>query len=145
MIRGVSHVPVYVDDFERNLRFLVDVMGFQVVGTPLDPNEKSRFLRAGSDLIEILDAEMYQRRCVAAFLVDNLEEELDSLRNKGVEFEEISEIRESRLKEGGHRNVFFRMRGADKLNGGWVNMIEPVKWDPWKEASSTRPARGARK
>ena len=127
LIRRVHHQPVYVEDFEGSLKFLVKVMGFKVVGTPVDAREKVRLLRVGTDLIEVLDAKIFGRRCVAAFYVDSIEAELQSLKEKGVEFEEVSEIGVYRIKEGTHKNVFFRMKGREKLNGGWVEMIEPIE------------------
>ena len=133
MIRRVHHLPVYVEGFEGSLKFLVKVMGFKVVGTPVDAREKVRLLKAGSDLIEVLDAKVFGRRCVAAFYVDSIEAELQLLREKGVEFEELSEIGIYKMKEGTHRNVFFRMKGREKLNGGWVELIEPIDWNPWEK------------
>jgi catechol 2,3-dioxygenase-like lactoylglutathione lyase family enzyme len=132
LIRRVHHLPVYVEDFEGSLKFLVNVMGFKVVGTPVDAREKVRLLKAGSDLIEVLDAKIFGRRCVAAFYVDSVEEELRSLREKGVELEELSEVGVYKMKEGTHRNVFFRMKGREKLNSGWVELIEPIDWNPWE-------------
>ena len=137
MIRRIHHLPVYVEDFEGSLKFLVDVMGFKVVGTPVNARERVRLLKAGSDLIEVLDAEMFSRRCVASFYVDSIEEELRSLRENGVEFEELTEVGVYKMKEGTHKNVFFRMKGREKLNGGWVELIEPIDWNPW-ETGRTR-------
>ena len=139
MIRRVHHLPIYVEDFEGSLKFLVGVMGFKVAGTPVDTREKVRLLKAGSDLIEVLDSRMFRRRCVAAFYVDNIEAELRSLKEKGVEFDEISEIGIYKMKEGTHKNIFFRMKGREKLNSGWVELIEPIAWDPWKLGDNPIP------
>lgn len=133
MIRRVHHLPLYVEDFEGNLKFLVDILGFKVVGTPLDAKEKSRILKVVPDLIEVLDAKMFSRRCVATFLVDSIDKELQSLKAKGVKFEELSEYEVYKMKEGTVKSVFLRMYGKDKLNNGWVEMIEPIDWNPWEQ------------
>jgi len=130
MIKNIHHIPVYAEDFEGNLKFLTEVMGFPVVGTPADKNEKVRLLKVGTNVIGLIDAKQYKRRCVCTFLVDDLQKEVTELRNKGVKISEITEPAEYKYEEGKYRYVFLRMRGTEKLNGGWIELVERKGWNP---------------
>ena len=76
MIKRIHHIPVYVKDFEGNLEFLTNVMGFPVVGIPLDKSENVRLLKMGPDIIGLLDEDKYKRKCKCTFLVDDLKGEI---------------------------------------------------------------------
>ena len=130
MIKSIHHIPVYAEDFEGNLKFLTEVMGFPVVGIPADKNEKVRLLKVGSDIVGLIDAKQYKRRCVCTFLVDNLRKEIKELREKGIDFSEITEVAEYEYKEGKYKYVFLRMRGKEKFNGGWIELVEREGWNP---------------
>lgn len=130
MIKGIHHVPIYAEDFEGNLKFLTEVLGFPVVGIPVDENEKVRLLKVGPDVVGLIDAKQYKRRCVCTVLVDDLGKEIEELRGKGVEFSDLTDIAEYEYREGKYRYVFLRMRGNEKLNGGWIELVEREGWNP---------------
>ena len=130
MIKRIHHLPVYVKDFERNLEFLTKVMGFPVVGTPVDKSEKVRLLKVGPDIIGLLDEDKYKRKCKCTFLVDDLKGEIEELKRKGIQFTEITDIAEFAYEEGKYKYVFLRMRGTEKFDGGWLELVERKGWNP---------------
>ena len=122
MIKRIHHMPVYVGDFEGNLKFFTDVMKFPIVGTPVDENVHIRFLKVGSDLIELMDANQFDRPCQTALLVDDLNKEIETLKKKGMKFGEIEEFK---MKEGKLNFIFFK-----KFDEGWMELVERVNWNP---------------
>ena len=122
MIKRIHHLPVYVKDFEKNLNFYTEVMGFRVVGTPTDKNLNVRFLKVGSDLIELMDENQFTRPCQCALLVDNLEREIESLKKKGMKFGEVEDFP---MIEGSLKFVFFK-----KFDGSWMELLERKNWNP---------------
>jgi len=122
MIKRIHHMPVYVGDFEGNLKIFTDVMKFPIVGTPVDENVHIRFLKVGSDLIELMDANQFDRPCQTALLVDDLNKEIETLKKKGMN---LGEIEEFKMKEGKLNFIFFK-----KFDEGWMELVERVNWNP---------------
>jgi catechol 2,3-dioxygenase-like lactoylglutathione lyase family enzyme len=115
-------LPVYVKDFQKNLEFYTEVMGFRVVGTPTDKNLKARFLKAGDTLLELMDQSQFTRPCEFNLVVDNLEKEIESLKKKGMK---IGETEDFPMVEGSLKFVFFK-----KFDGSWMELLERKNWNP---------------
>ena len=122
VIKKIHHVPIYVKDFERNLKFLNEVMGFPIVGTPIDKSLNVRFLKVGPDLIELMDEHQFTRSCQCALLVDDIVEEMEALKKRGLK---MGELEVFEMEEGKLNFVFFK-----KFDGGWIELLERVNWNP---------------
>ena len=122
MIKRIHHLPVYVKDFEKNLKFYTEVMGFKVVGTPPDKSLNVRFLKAGPDLMELMDESQFTRPCQCALLVDDIVKEIDYLKKRGMK---IGEIEDFPMLEGSLKFVFFK-----KFDGSWMELLERKNWNP---------------
>ena len=122
MVKRIHHLPVYVKDFQKNLEFYTEVMGFRVVGTPTDKNLKARFLKAGDTLLELMDQSQFTRPCEFNLVVDNLEKEIESLKKKGMK---IGETEDFPMVEGSLKFVFFK-----KFDGSWMELLERKNWNP---------------
>ena len=122
MVKRIHHLPVYVKDFQKNLEFYTEVMGFRVVGTPTDKNLKARFLKAGDTLLELMDQSQFTRPCEFNLVVDNIEKEIESLKKKGMK---IGETEDFPMVEGSLKFVFFK-----KFDGSWMELLERKNWNP---------------
>jgi hypothetical protein len=130
MIERIDHEHIFVKAFEKNLKFLTETMNFTVVGTPVDESWHLRLIKIGPDVVELVDETQFLNRAKCAFLVDNIEKEIDDLKRKGIVIAESTEIGVAEWKEGKFRYVLIRMVGEEKFDGGWVELVEKGEWNP---------------
>ena len=128
LIKKLCHEHLFVKDFDKNLKFLTETMKFNIIGTPLDKSLNVRLLKVGPDTVELIDTTQRLRQCKCAFLVDNIEKEIDELKKKGITIAESTGIAVAEFKELRFKWVLIRMTGEEKFDGGWVELCEEVDW-----------------
>jgi len=100
MIKKLDHIGIAVSDLDSALRFYVDTLGLECthIEEVPDQNVKIAFIPAGDvniELVQATDSESAVARFIErkgegiqhiALLVDDIEKELDNLKEKGVGF-----------------------------------------------------------
>ena len=130
MIEKVDHEHIFVKAFDKNLKFLTETMNFPVVGTPLDESVNLRLLKVGPDVVELVDETRFTKRAKCAFLVDNIEREIDDLNRRGIKIAETTNIHVAEWKEGKFRYTLIRMEGEEKFDEGWIELVEKGESNP---------------
>lgn len=113
---NVAHVGIVVQDAERSTEFYTGVLGCQVVETYEDERIKLVFLRAGDQIIELV--KYYQKEINReagiidhiAFRVEDLEQEIEQLTAKNVEF-----LYDAPIIVGSKKIIFFIGPDGERL------------------------------
>ncbi len=122
MVRKVDHIGVAVSNLEEALKTYTDVLGLELQGTEVVEEQKVRvaFMPVGDTEIELLEstdpegpiAKFIEKRGQGiqhiAFRVDNIEEALERMRQKGVRL--IDE--KPRYGAGGARIAFLHPKAT---------------------------------
>ena len=122
MVRKVDHIGVAVSNLEEALKIYTDVLGLKLHGTEVVEEQKVRvaFMPVGDTEIELLEstdpegpiAKFIEKRGQGiqhiAFRVDNIEEALERMRQKGVRL--IDE--KPRYGAGGARIAFLHPKAT---------------------------------
>ncbi len=122
MVRKVDHIGVAVSNLEEALKTYADVLGLELQGTEVVEEQKVRvaFMPVGDTEIELLEstdpegpiAKFIEKRGQGiqhiAFRVDNIEEALERMRQKGVRL--IDE--KPRYGAGGARIAFLHPKAT---------------------------------
>ena len=117
MVKKIDHIGIAVKDLEAALKFYKEVLGLEATGTEVVEEQKVKvaFLPTGDSEVELLEstspdgpiAKFIEKNGEGiqhiAFRVDNLEEKLAELKNKGIRL--IDE--KPRYGAGGARIAFL--------------------------------------
>lgn len=101
-LKSVDHISIVVSNLEENVRFYRDILGFSISKEFYDEKEKAKivFLSTGNTMLELIAPDKpvkesplpnwEERNSTTiehiAFAVDNIEETVNYLKSKGVEF-----------------------------------------------------------
>ncbi|GHU70118.1 lactoylglutathione lyase [Clostridia bacterium] len=120
-VKGLAHIGVIVSDIERSVSFYKDLLSFTVdQRVELDGGTRLAFLHAGTCILELIEHPDHQVPNASGPIahvcldVNGIDELVDSLRAKGVEF---AADKVSTLSGGlaGKRNIFFEGPDGEKL------------------------------
>ncbi len=102
VIHGVHHVSINVDDVEAAGRFYVDALGMQRLSRP-DFGFPGIWLQCGGQQVHLMqvDGHVAPQGQHFAIQVDDVDEAIRSLRDKGVEVSDVLDI------PGAGRQAFF--------------------------------------
>ena len=131
MVSKIDHIGIAVSDLEESIRFYEDVLGLEVEGEEVVEEQKVKvaFLPIGDTEVELLEAttpdspiaKFIEKRGQGvqhiAFKVDNIEEALEMMREKGIRL--IDE--KPRYGAGGARIAFLHPKST---NGVLIELCE---------------------
>ena len=131
MVSKIDHIGIAVSNLEESIRFYEDVLGLEVEGEEVVEEQKVKvaFLPIGDTEVELLEAttpdspiaKFIEKRGQGvqhiAFKVDNIEEALEMMREKGIRL--IDE--KPRYGAGGARIAFLHPKST---NGVLIELCE---------------------
>jgi len=101
-LKSVDHISIIVSNLEENVKFYRDILGFNISKEIYDEKEKAKivFLDTGNTMLELIAPDRTVKESALpnweernsttiehiAFAVDNIEETVNYLKSKGVEF-----------------------------------------------------------
>ena len=116
-MEGFAHVGLYVNDIQKSLAFYTEKLGFQLIWESVNQCEAGevlvKFVKSGNSVIELVQFPFAIDRKDGwfdhiAMNVENIDEVMGILKEKGIEFEEGSYTHAPQTFQGGSKWVMFR-------------------------------------
>lgn len=116
-VTGLAHIGIFVDDVERSKKFYKDILGLECIEQctfDADGNTFTcAFVKKGSVCLELVQRRIGENpgdgmTDHVAYAVDNLDEIMEELAKKGIEFESKEQSFCADMFPNGTKWIFFR-------------------------------------
>ncbi|MGL5437635.1 MAG: VOC family protein [Lachnospiraceae bacterium] len=123
-IDGLAHIGLFIKDAEVSERFYIDILGFQRIwrteNLGAGGTEIITFIRNGNLVLELVQSPFWQERADGwfdhiAINVEELDNVIESLKEKNISFEEGSYTIAPHIFEHGSKWVLFRGPDGEHL------------------------------
>lgn len=120
-IVGLNHIGLFIKDRERSKKFYKEVLGFECIFEfTADDGAKIAFIRNGDCVIELVEFPEPKERVDGwfdhvAMRVENIEEVVAELREKGIEFDSEDIVSSPKCFPNGSKYILFRGPDGEHL------------------------------